>query len=164
MIPSSRRRQASITDYDEVAADQQARLQGVGWFTSAVTSERCVLCGTDTDAASAFLCDLKEPLDELGSMIAGTHHASPVVDKEIADIEQQLLSDEQRQLELWELRRVLEADADAERGQSRTLEGVYRFLGSVEQALKMMGDLEGEDGIEEQYRLLRERSLGCGPS
>jgi hypothetical protein len=36
---------ASIADYDEVAADQQARLQGVGWFTSAVTSERCVLCG-----------------------------------------------------------------------------------------------------------------------
>ncbi|WP_334151310.1 DUF3732 domain-containing protein [Hyphomicrobium sp.] len=148
---------ASITDYDEVTADQQARLQGVNWFTSAVTSERCVLCGTDTDAASAFLRDLKEPLDALGSMIAGTRHASPVVDREIADIEQQLLSDEHRQLELRELRRALEAEADVERGQSRTLEGVYRFLGSVDQALKMMGDLEGEDGVEEQYRLLREK-------
>lgn len=148
---------ASIADYDDVVADQQARLHGVGWLTSAVTSDRCVLCGTDTDAASAFLRDLKEPLDELGSLVAGTRHASPVVDKQIADLEQQLLLDEKRQLDLRELRRALEADADAERGQSRTLEGVYRFMGSVEQALKMIGDLEGEDGIEEQYRLLQQK-------
>ncbi len=148
---------ASIADYDEIVADQQARLHGVGWFTSAVKNDQCVLCGTATDAASAFLHELQEPLKELASMVAGTRHATPVVDKEIADLEQQLISDEKRQLDLRELRRTLEADADVERGQSRTLEGVYRFIGSLEQALKMIGDLEGVDGVEEQFRLLKEK-------
>ncbi|MDX2258783.1 MAG: DUF3732 domain-containing protein [Hyphomicrobiaceae bacterium] len=163
-ISSARRRlrklrslRASVDDYDAILAEQTARTHGVGWLKDAVGKDHCVLCGTDTEVARRALAALDQPLRELQELTAGTVEAAPVVDAEIVNIEAQLITDERRLLELRELRIGIEAEADEERGLARTLESVYRFIGNTEQALRMMGNLEGADGLEGQLRALQEQ-------
>jgi hypothetical protein len=76
-----------------------------------------------------------------------------MVDNEILSIQRKLLSDERRLLELRRTRAEFEGLADAERGLSLSLESVYRFLGSTEQALKILGDIEGDGGLNARLRL-----------
>jgi Protein of unknown function (DUF3732) len=148
---------ASVDDYDAILAEQTARTHGVGWLKDAVRKDHCVLCGADTDVARAALAALDRPIQELSELTAGTVEAAPVVDAEIVEIEAQLIVDERRLLDLRELRVGVEAAADEERGLARTLESVYRFIGNTEQALRMMGNIEGADGLDEQLRLLQEQ-------
>jgi hypothetical protein len=77
-----------------------------------------------------------------------------MVDNEILSIQRQFLSDERKLLELRRTRAELEALEDAERGLSLSLESVYRFIGSTEQALKILGDIEGDDGLEARLRAI----------
>ena len=116
-----------------------------------------MLCGADTDAARASLAALDKPIQELSELSAGTTQAAPIVDAEIVEIGAQLMANERLQLDLRELRVGLEAAADEEQGLSRTLESVYRFIGNTEQALRMMGDIESADGLDEQLRSLQEQ-------
>jgi Protein of unknown function (DUF3732) len=148
---------ASVDDYDAILAEQTARTHGVGWLKEAVGKDHCVLCGADTDSARAALAGLDRQIQEMSELTAGTVEAAPVVDAEIVEIETQLIVDERRLLDLRELRVGVEAAADEERGHARTLESVYRFIGNTEQALRMMGNIEGADGLDEQLRLLQEQ-------
>lgn len=148
---------ASVDDYDAILAEQTDRTHGVGWLKDAVRKDHCVLCGADTDVARVALASLDLPIQELGDLRAGTVEAAPVVDAEIVEIESQLIADERALLDLRELRVGIEAEADEERGVAHTLESVYRFIGNTEQALRMMGNIEGADGLDEQLRLLQDQ-------
>jgi hypothetical protein len=142
----------TVVDYAEVLEDQRTKVQGVGWFKEAVVGEQCVLCGTATETARQSLEQLEAPIRELSELTAGTTTTAPMVDNEILSIQRQFLSDERKLLELRRTRAELEALEDAERGLSLSLESVYRFIGSTEQALKILGDIEGDDGLEARLR------------
>ncbi|WCP15774.1 hypothetical protein sphantq_04259 [Sphingobium sp. AntQ-1] len=145
----------SVSDYDDVLQDQQSRVAGVGWFKSAVTAEKCVLCGSDSDEARVALEALDGPISELSDLTAGTASTAPMVDNEILGIERALIASERAMLELRRTRKEFETVVDREQGRSQSLENVYRFIGRTEQALAMLGDVEGDDGLQSQANALQ---------
>ncbi|MGR9165644.1 DUF3732 domain-containing protein [Rhizobium leguminosarum] len=147
----------SVADYGDILADQKQRIRGVGWFKEAIVAHECILCGSDTGAARRALEELEGPISELEDLIAGTMATPPVVDREILDVEAQLIKDEQSLLTLRRTRIAAEATVDAEQGRSQSLENVYRFLGGTEQALRMVGEVESEGGLRHQVEDLRNR-------
>ena len=147
----------TVIDYGDVLEDHRTKTQGIGWFKDAIVSSHCVLCGTDTDSAKRSLEELEAPIRELNELSAGTTTTAPMVDSEIVLIQRQLLSDERRLLELRRTRAEFEALEDAERGLSLSLESVYRFIGNTEQALKILSDIEGDDGLEARLRAISDQ-------
>ena len=147
----------TVIDYSDVLEDHRTKTQGIGWFKVAVVNSHCVLCGTDTDAAKRSLEELDAPIRELNELTAGTTTTAPMVDSDIASIQRQLLNDERQLLELRRTRSEFEALEDAERGLSLSLESVYRFIGNTEQALKILGDIEGDDGLEARLRAISDQ-------
>jgi Protein of unknown function (DUF3732) len=147
----------TVVDYGDVLEDHRTKVLGVGWFKDAIVSDHCVLCGTETDAARQSLEELEAPLRELSELVAGTTTTTPMVDNEILSIQRELLNDERRLLELRRTRAEFEALEDAERGLSLSLESVYRFIGNTEQALKILGDVEGDDGLVTRLRVITDQ-------
>ncbi len=145
----------SVVDYADVLAEQSASVKGVGWFKAHVAGESCVLCGSDTEAAKYALEELNEPIAELESLSTGAITARPMVDRDLIALQTSLLQAENDLLTLQRTRREFEIVVDKERGQSQSLENIYRFIGSTEQALRMLGDIQGEDGLEARLDKLR---------
>ncbi|MGO4838550.1 DUF3732 domain-containing protein, partial [Rhizobiaceae sp. 2RAB30] len=128
---------------------------GVGWFKSHIASKSCVLCGSDTEAARHALEELNEPIAELESLSTGATTARPMVDRDLIAVQSTLLEAEKELLMLQRTRREFEVVVDNERGQSQSLENIYRFIGSTEQALRMLGDIQGDEGLEARLDKLR---------
>jgi hypothetical protein len=145
----------SVMDYGDVLVDQQAHVRGVGWFKETLLAEQCILCGSDSDAARRALEELEQPILELAELSAGAASTRPMVDREIIIIQQQLLKDERELLSLRQTRKEFESAVDAEQGRSQSLESVYRFIGSTEQALRMLGDVEGDGGLQARVLALQ---------
>lgn len=145
----------SVFDYDEILQEQTTSVIGVGWFKAQTHEETCVLCGSDTDAAKRALADLEEPIAELSSLAASTASTKPMVDRDIIEIQETLLRNERDLLALRQTREVFESEVDREQGHSQSLESVYRFIGSTEQALKMLGEVESEGGLIDRAEALR---------
>jgi hypothetical protein len=172
VISSQRRRlrrlkslRRSVSDYAAVLEDQQARVKGSGWFLEHVEATACVLCGSQTTEAHEHLRQLAGPIRELTELTAGTEATSPMVDSEIITIQRGLLADERAMLQLRRTRQEFEAAVESEQGHTQTLEAVYRFLGNTEQALRILGDVEGEEGLvkkiselEDELERLRKQS------
>lgn len=142
----------SVSDYGDVLADQRQRVKGAGWFREAIVADECVLCGSDSGAAKRALEELEAPIAELEDLSEGASSTPPIVDREILEIERELLVNEESLLLRRQTRITAEAEVDRERGQEQTLEKVYRFIGSTEQALRMLGEVEGEGGLADQIK------------
>lgn len=145
----------SVVDYADVLAEQSASVKGVGWFKSHVAGESCVLCGSDTEVARYALEELNEPIAELESLSAGATTTRPMVDRDLIAVQTTLLQAESDLLTLQRTRREFEVVVDNERGQSQSLENIYRFIGSTEQALRLLGDIQGDEGLEARLDKLR---------
>ena len=145
----------AVVDYADVLAEQSASVKGVGWFKAHVAGESCVLCGSDTEAAKDALEELNDPIAELQSLSTGATTARPMVDRDLIAVQGSLLQAENDLQALQRTRREFEAQVDKERGQSQSLENIFRFIGSTEQALRMLGDIQGDEGLEAQVAKLR---------
>ncbi len=148
---------STVSDYDAVLEDQQHRVRGAGWFAKAIVANSCVLCGSDTTAAQDALNVLAGSIAEIEELSDGTSFTTPIVDKEIIDVQEGLLNDERNLLDVRRTRQAAGALLDAEQGRGQSLENVYRFIGSTEQALQMLGEVEGESGLQTRVDELRLR-------
>ncbi|UPJ47338.1 DUF3732 domain-containing protein [Bradyrhizobium sp. 200] len=152
----------SVFDYDEILKEQTASVVGVGWLKAQTHSETCVLCGSDTDVAKQALAELEEPIAELSALAASAASTRPMVDRDIIDIQEELLRHERDLLALRQTRQVFEVEVDIEQGRSQSLENVYRFIGSTEQALNMLGEVESDGGLVERAEALRKEISELG--
>lgn len=143
--------------YEAALEDQYARVQGAGWFRQIIERENCILCGSDSEPARRTLEELSEAIAELETLSDGTKAAVPMVDREIVSLEAGLLRAEQQLVRIRRTRQAAESDAEAEEGRGQTLEAVYRYIGNTEQALRMLGDVEGEAGLVSQLSELEQR-------
>jgi hypothetical protein len=85
-----------------------------------------------------------------------------MVDRDIIGIQEELLRHERDLLALRQTRQVFEAEVDIEQGRSQSLENVYRFIGSTEQALNMLGEVESDGGLAERAEALRKEISELG--
>ena len=166
-IADSRRRlrrlrglRESFAGYGDVLADQSSRVASVGWFKEAIRGTgECPLCGTGTLSALQMLEALEGPIAELEDLSAATKSARPTLDNEVIGLERLLSNKEHDLLSVRRERQQLEEARSADGG--LRLEDVYRFLGSVEQALRLVGGTTVEDiavRLAERRGALRELS------
>lgn len=145
----------SVFDFADILAEQEASVHGIGWFKARTSTEACILCGADSDTARRALEELDESVLELSTLRAGTVSTRPMVDRDIIEIQEDLLLAERELLALRRTRQEFEAAVDSERGQSQSLESVYRFIGSTEQALRLLREVEGDNGLDARVAKLR---------
>jgi Protein of unknown function (DUF3732) len=145
----------SVFDYDEILKEQTASVVGVGWLKAQTHADACILCGSSTDVAMEALAELEGSIAELSTLAAGAASTRPMVDRDIIDIQEDLLRNERELLALRQTREAFEAEVDLEQGRSQSLENVYRFIGSTERALMMLGQVESDGGLEERAEELR---------
>ena len=150
----------TVNDYDAVLQEQTASVVGAGWFKSKTHYDACILCGSGTPIAQVALDELDSSIAEISALAAGAASTRPMVDRDIVVIQEQLLKDERELLSLRQTRQTFEAEVDQERGQSQRLEDVFRFIGSTEQALRMLGEVDGEGGLVERAAALRREISG----
>ncbi|WP_046144293.1 DUF3732 domain-containing protein, partial [Devosia soli] len=148
---------SSASVYEAALTDQSVRVQGTGWFRQAIDAESCVLCGSNTQPARHSLHELSEAITELETLSAGTRQTMPVVDREIIALETSVLEQERLLNVARRTRQAAEKADEIDAGREQTLEAVYRFIGSTEQALAMLGDVEGESGLAAQLADLNVR-------
>lgn len=152
----------SVSDYTDILAEQKSRVKGVGWFRDAVVAEECILCGSECDAARGSLEELGQAIGDLEDLSVGASTTPPIVDREIADAERELLIHEEKLLTVRNTRLAAELVVDGEQGQSQTLEKIYRFIGNTEQALRMVKEIEGDGGLADQRKDLIKRIAAIG--
>ncbi|BAU89658.1 hypothetical protein MPPM_1053 [Methylorubrum populi] len=144
---------SSFSTYDGVLAGQVDRVASFGWMAEAVfssDSRDCILCGSKSAAAKQVLSELEEPIADLQDIVAGTRKARPMVDRDLIQIESELHEKERRLSNLRQIRREIDASKPALAGGQR-LEDVFRFVGSVEQALLNIS------AIDDDSELMRHR-------
>lgn len=134
----------SFAGYRSVLVEQEARVESLGWFKKAIKGDsECPLCGSVNSAALQSLAALDEPLAELEDLAAATKSARPSLDKEIISIERTLSDKEQAILTTRRERQQLEGARGTEGG--LRLEDVYKLLGAVDQALRLVAGPTSDD-------------------
>lgn len=147
----------SVEDFEDVLEEQRAAVHGFGWFQAHLGKDECALCGSETDAARRELALLEEPVSELEGLGVGAASAAPMVDNDIALVQKALLEDERQLLVTRRTRLELERAADKERDANQSLEAVFKFIGSTEQALRILADVEGDNGLAARVAELKKR-------
>ncbi|MDC7682189.1 DUF3732 domain-containing protein [Asticcacaulis sp. BYS171W] len=152
----------TVIDYDAVLQEQAGSVVGAGWFKAKTHDDSCILCGSNTSVAMEALLELESSIAEISALSASAASTAPMVDRDIVAIQEDLLRDERELISLRQTRRTFEAEVDSERGHSQRLEDVFRFIGSTEQALRMLGEVDGEGGLVSRVNELRSelRELG----
>jgi len=154
----------SVRDYDAILQEQNASVQGSGWFAAHTHTDECILCGSASEVAQLALAELEGPIAELSTLAASAASTRPMVDREMVAIQEELIRDERELLALQQTRKAFEAEVDAEQGRTRSLESVYRFIGATEQGLQMLGEVEGDGDLARRVEQLKKdiSELGAG--
>lgn len=145
----------SVRDYKYIVEEQVANVHGFGWFKSNLHINECIICGSATEAAKLALLELEEPISELSTLSLGTESAQPMVDRDIIVIQEALLVDERLLLEVQQTRKSFEAEDSEKKEIPASLENVYRFIGSIDQALFMLGEVEGDGELVRRLEQIR---------
>lgn len=145
----------SVRDYDAILLEQNASVQGAGWFAAHTHTDECILCGSSTEVAQMALAELEEPIAELSTLAASAASTRPMVDREMVAIQEALIRDERDLLALQQTRKIFEAEVDAEQGRTRSLESVYKFIGATEQGLQMLGEVDGDGDLARRVEQLK---------
>jgi hypothetical protein len=148
---------STVRAYDAVLTEQDASVLGVGWFRHATHGDSCVLCGSETEVAKLALAELDQPIAELATLQASSASARPMVDRDMIEIQESLLRDERELLALQQTRKVFEIEVDNEAGRSRRLEEVYKFIGSTQEGLRLLGEVESDGDLVKRVEDLRKQ-------
>ena len=143
----------SVAGLGRALGRQEDRVQGVDWFSNAVAGERaCPMCGSNQESAARAVADLSRVVTELRSLSASSASARQNLQAEWLSAERLITEKEN---ELKAIRRERSALTFAEdatsSGAGQRLEDVYLFIGAMRNALDTLLDVEGAEGIEQQY-------------
>ncbi len=155
-----RRLQNSVKGYGETIQHYGERVYGTSWFKRKVNSDAaCPVCGSNSDIAMRAMREMAQPIDELQRLTATTGSGSQMLDQEELEIEASLRAEEGLLFRKRHERLELEEALTQEERPAGTLEETFRFIGRVEQSLKNVDSVSGDDGLNTRLRNLREEYL-----
>jgi hypothetical protein len=102
---------------------------------------------------------MAQPIEELQRLTATTVSGSQMLDQEELEIEASLRTEEDRLYRKRRERLEMEQALTQEERPAGTLEETFRFIGRVEQSLKNIESVSGDDGLEIRLKNLREEYL-----
>ncbi|QDU14016.1 hypothetical protein CA11_18200 [Gimesia maris] len=147
----------SVTSYGTMLESQEGRLFGLGWFQDKIQKlNNCPLCGNENDSAKVQIERISQLAIELEQLTEGAVKTSPVLDREVLQLESDIrtLEDalESVQREKWQLE-----DRSVELEERRqTLNNAYRYVGRIEQALESYWKAEDDSDLQKVVNSLNE--------
>jgi hypothetical protein len=149
----------STSRFATSAAAQRERVAPVRWFAEHLrTINNCVVCGSDTRAATEEMGRLATIVEDFEHSTAGVEGVEALLDRETAAIEEDLRRLEGRLAEIRRDLGRLDRQSDEIRGSRQELQEVYRFVGRLQQELEKFAAVDASSGLEVRAARLREEA------
>lgn len=128
---------ASSTQYGEALAVQSSRLGPLGWFSQHLEqSTHCPVCGSDSDSATKEVKRLVGHAKRVEGSIGTISVVTEVLDKESAQLTEQLQELETKLTNVRKLLGDLESKSEEVKRQRQTTHELYAFVGRLREALR----------------------------
>jgi hypothetical protein len=148
----------TVTDYKGSLSDQANRLSISRWLRTLPNDDtRCPVCDSTMDASHNELDQLCDALAVIEDETHAVSKAPPVLDRDLVDVTEklQLLEDQLKAVRVR--RRALEQRSKVIRDNELATARVARFLGRVEEALKLFSARTEPNGLDDEIDRLNTR-------
>lgn len=127
---------SSVTEYGAMLTEQEDRIRGVGWFAKKLKGTyECPVCEAVHSDGNSHLAELQSLAEDLTSLTASMYQAPAILDRELAELRQELRDSEGAISKTRQKRKFLESQSAELAAQRQRVRQVYLFVGRVEQAL-----------------------------
>jgi hypothetical protein len=133
---------------------KQSRLEPISWFNNKLKNENCPFCGSEHETAKEQVASLQEVAVKLETISKAVASPDLILDKEIGVIRQSIKELEEKRKGIRENIRELTFENDKERQKQNTIEGVYRFIGRLEEALENVQSIEIDSDLDKEIKNL----------
>lgn len=152
---------ASMSAYRTELDKQSGRLAVIGWFADAVGDDAvCPVCGTSHTSANSEIDRLQSLASEVRAVSERVEITPTVLDKEAADLSEEIRSLERKLSEARVRRRSLEDQSAELASRRQTLGQVYRLAGQIEQLTKSIDAGKADGSLNAEIEDLRKRIVG----
>jgi len=149
---------SSVGEYGATLTSQEDRLQGVGWFEKKLQkTHKCPVCEAEHTNGNPRLDELKKLAKDLKSLTTSVHQAPAKLDKELADLRQELRDREGKISKIRQKRKDLERQSYVLSKQRHHVRQIYLFVGRVEQALENVSASRNVDGLRAKVSALAQK-------
>jgi predicted nucleic acid-binding Zn-ribbon protein len=146
---------SSIGEYGATLTSQEDRLQGVGWFEKNLQkTHKCPVCEAEHTNGNPRLDELKKLAEDLKALATSVYQAPAKLDKELADLRQELRRREGAISKIRQKRKDLERQSAILSKQRQHVRQIYLFVGRVEQALENVGASRNVDDLRARVNVL----------
>lgn len=148
----------TLTDYKDSLSDQSKRL-GISRWLRALPNDgtHCPICDSAMDASNVELDQLCDALSVIEDETHAVSKAPPVLDRDLVDVTEklQLLEDQLKAVRVR--RRAIEERSKAIRDNELATARMARFLGRMEEALKLFSARTEPNGLDDEIDKLNAR-------
>lgn len=148
----------TVTDYKGSLSDQANRLSISRWLrTLPSDGTRCPICDGEMDSPHSELDQLCDALSVIEDETYTVSKAPPVLDRDLIDVTEklQLLDDQLKAVRVR--KRAIEERSNTIRERELATARVARFMGRVEEALKLFSARAEANGLDDEIDGLRSR-------
>lgn len=165
VIGTSRRRlskldqlSSSIGEYNQTLAEQEDRMVGTSWFAKHVAEKhKCPVCNSNPEKEGSHLSQLLRLADELKSMTTTVAQAPAKLDRDVAELREELRTSEARISKVRQKRKYLEGQSEEFAAQRQRVRQIYLFVGRIEQALDNVATSRNVGELQQRVNELKEK-------
>ena len=152
---------SSVDEYGVTLTSQEDRLQSVGWFEGKLQEiHKCPVCQAEHKNGNPHLDELRKLAEDFKSLTASVHQAPVKLDKEQADLRQELRYREGAISKIRQKRKDLERQSAVLSKQRQHVRQIYLFVGRVEQALENVSASRNVDDLRAKVNTLAQEIEG----
>lgn len=149
---------SSVSDYSVALTAQEDRVLSVGWFAEKLKdTHQCPVCAAVHATGNFHLKELQSLAQELKSLTDSVYEAPAKLDRELAELRQELRDRERALSKVRQKRKFLESRSAEISAQRQRVRQVYLFVGRVEQALENVTSSRNVDELRTRVDSLYQR-------
>lgn len=148
---------SSVTEYGTELVVQDDRLKGTGWLEEKLSDPyECPVCSAKHPQGDPRLAELHDLAREYRNLTASVQQAPAKLDRELADLRQELRDHEVAISKTRQKRKYLEGESADESAKRQEVRQIYLFVGRVEQALENISASSNVDQIRTTVHTLQQ--------
>lgn len=144
-------------DYANTVNVKQSRLELVSWFNEKLKNENCPFCGSEHQTAKEQVQSLHKVALKLETISQTVNSPDLVLDKEISEIRQGIKELEEKRKIVRDNIREITTTNEQERKKQQSIEGVYLFIGRLEEALENINTVEIDSELDKEIKKIYNR-------
>lgn len=134
--------------YNDTLTIKQKRLEPINWFHEKLKNENCPFCGSEHETAKEQVLSLHKVAGDLEEISQTVTSPDLVLDKEIGEIRQSIREYEEKRKDIRDNIRELTFSNEQEKQKQRSIEGIYRFIARLEEAMDNVNSIEIDSDLD----------------